>query len=403
MLFKLAWKNIWRNKKRSSILIFSALLGIWGGVFTNGVFVGMWETTVEAAINREYSHIQIHNKNFQNEKLINQFIPNPKTVDSLLNSVPSIKNFSKRTIIEGLALSPVSTGGVKIVGIQPENEKLITSIHQKVIQGKYFTNQENEILIGNKLAERLKVKLKSKIVLSFQGMDNNLISAAFRVVGIFKTESTNFDQSTVFIKQNDLSILLNQNSPIHEIAIKVTETNLIDSTTSILKLKLKNLKVENWKELAPELSLTSGFLYIELNIFMGIILFALLFGVSNTMMMSVIERTREFGVLISIGMKRIRLLSLIIMESMILLFSGGTLGTLLGYLTIQVFAQTGIDLSIVEEGMAAYGMAAKLYPKLPFHMYITLFIMMLFTVLIASLSPALKAIKLKPAEAIRTY
>jgi ABC-type antimicrobial peptide transport system permease subunit len=136
---------------------------------------------------------------------------------------------------------------------------------------------------------------------------------------------------------------------------------------------------------------------------MGIILFALLFGISNTMMMSVFERTREFGVLMAIGMKQIRLFALIIIESIFLLFSGGIAGTLLGYFSIEFLSKKGIDLSIVEEGLAAYGMSAILYPELPLHMYVSLFVMMMITAIVASISPALKAIKLKPAEAIRTY
>lgn len=403
MLIKLAWKNIWRNKKRSIIITLAALFGIWGGVFTNGVFVGMWETTIEAAIGRELSHIQIHHKKFRDEKLITQFISNIDSVERVINSVNYVQNYSRRTIIEGMASSPISVSGVKIVAINPQKEKLISSIHQKLIEGIYFSDKEYEILIGKRLAEKLKLKINSKIVLSFQGLDNNLITSAFRVAGIFKSESKLFDETNVFIKQNDLQNILGTTIPIHEIAIRVSSSNLIDTTTSILKSELKDLSVENWKELAPELSLTSGFLFLELNIFMGIILFSLLFAISNTMMMSVFERIREFGVLISIGMKRIKLFSLIIFETIILLFSGGLLGTLFGFLTIELLSKKGIDLSIFEEGMAAYGMSAVLYPELPFHMYVSLFVMMIFTAIVASISPAIKAIRLKPAEAIRTY
>lgn len=403
MLFKLAWKNIWRNKKRSLIIISAAFFGIWGGVLTSSIFVGMWETTIEAAINRELSHIKIYHQSFRDEKLITQFINDINSVESVVQANPYIQDYSKRTILEGMALSPTSVSGVKIFAIDPDKEKLITSIYQRVIEGVYFSNRDYEILIGQKLAQKLKLKLNSKIVLSFQSLDNSLITSAFRVVGIFKTESKAFDETNVFIKQNDLQSILDTNIPIHEIAIRVNSTDLIDTTTDILKSKLKNLSVENWKELAPELSLTSGFLYLELNIFMGIILFALLFGISNTMMMSVFERIREFGVLMAIGMKKIKLFLLIIIESLTLLFSGGILGTLLSFLTIELLSRKGIDLSIVEEGMAAYGMPAILYPSLPSHMYVSLFIMMIITAILASISPAIKAIKLKPAEAIRTY
>ncbi len=403
MLFKLAWKNIWRNKRRSLIIILSAIFGIWGGLITSGIFAGMWETTVEAAINREYSHIQIHDPKFKEEKLIQNFIDDIETVEKIISITQNVLSYSKRTIIEGMASSPTSVNGVKIVGIEPEKEKLITSIHQKLINGTYFNKNDNEILIGKKLAEKLKLKLNSKMVLSFQGMDNNLVSSAFRVVGIFKTESTIFDETTVFIRSNDLRLILGTSIPIHEIALRINTIDLIDSTAKELQSQLKSLKVETWKELAPELSLTSGFLYLELKIFMGIILLALLFGVSNTMMMSVFERIREFGVLMAIGMKKIKLFLLILFESIIILFFGGLIGVLFAFATIEFLSNKGIDLSIFEEGMAEYGMSSILYPILPLDMYLTLFAMMFFTAIIASISPAIKAIKLNPAEAIRTF
>ncbi len=403
MLFKLAWKNIWRNKRRSLIIILSAIFGIWGGLITSGIFAGMWETTVEAAINREYSHIQIHDPKFKEEKLIQNFIDDIETVEKIISITQNVLSYSKRTIIEGMASSPTSVNGVKIVGIEPEKEKLITSIHQKLINGTYFNKNDNEILIGKKLAEKLKLKLNSKMVLSFQGMDNNLVSSAFRVVGIFKTESTIFDETTVFIRSNDLRLILGTSIPIHEIALRINTIDLIDSTAKELQSQLKSLKVETWKELAPELSLTSGFLYLELKIFMGIILLALLFGVSNTMMMSVFERIREFGVLMAIGMKKIKLFLLILFESIIILFFGGLIGVLFAFATIEFLSNKGIDLSIFEEGMAEYGMSSILYPVLPLDMYLTLFAMMFFTAIIASISPAIKAIKLNPAEAIRTF
>lgn len=403
MLISLAWKNIWRNKKRSLIIILATFFGIWGGILTNGIFVGMWETTIESAINREYSHIQIHHPNFRDEKLITQFIDNIDSVEKTLKTNQYIKNYSKRTILEGMASSPTSVSGVKIVAVNPTEEKFITSIHQKITKGVYFSDKDFEILVGERLADKLKLKLNSKVVLSFQGIDNNFVASAFRVAGIFKTESKIFDETQVFIKQIDLSSILGTDSPIHEIAIRVNSSELIDTTTSTLKLQFKSLKVESWKELAPELSLTSGYLYLQLNIFMGIILFALLFGITNTMMMSVFERIREFGVLIAIGMKRVRLFLLIIFESIILLFSGGLFGTLFGFLTIEILSKKGIDLSMVEAGMAAYGMAAILYPTLPFHMYVTLFLMMIVTAIAAAISPAIKAIRLKPVEAIRAY
>ncbi len=404
MIAQFAWKNIWRNKKRSLILVLAACFGVWGGIFTSGISVGMWEGTIESAIDRELSHIQIHHPKFRDEKLVQQFIPNIDDIRKKLQNDHLISGYSERVIVEGVIFSPVTTCGVKILGIEPSQEKKVTSIYKKIINGDYFTEKkENQIVIGGKLAEKLKVKLNSKVVLSFQSMDNNLVASAFRVAGIFKTESSIYDASVVFVRKEELQSLLGAKDIVHEIAIRVKDISLIDTVKSRLRANITNTAVEDWKEIAPEYALTRGILYLELNIFMGIILFALLFGISNTMMMSVFERIRELGMLIAIGMKRSRLFGLIILESVMLLFTGGVVGTLFGWLTVLILSKTGVDLSIVAEGMSAYNIPVVLYPKVPFHMYISLFLMMLATAIIAAISPAIKAIRLKPAEAMRTF
>jgi ABC-type lipoprotein release transport system permease subunit len=404
VVIQLAWKNIWRNKKRSLILVLATCFGIWGGIFTSGISVGMWEGTIESAIDRELSHIQIHHPKFRNEKLVEQFIPDIDNVRKKLLSENLISAYSERVIVEGIISSPVSTRGVKILGIEPSKEKKVTSIYRKVIEGGYFAeDKENQIVIGSKLAEQLKVKLNSKVVLSFQSVDNNLVASAFRVAGIFKTESSIYDASVVFVNKKELQSLLGAEDIVHEVAIRVSDVKLIDVVKNRLRANITNVLVEDWEEIAPEYALTRGILYIELNIFMGIILFALLFGISNTMMMSVFERIREFGMLMAIGMKRSRLFGLIISESVMLLFTGGSIGTFLGWITVLVLSKTGVNLSMVAEGLSAYSMPVVLYPEVPLHMYISLFLMMLATAIIASISPAVKAVRLKPVEAMRTF
>lgn len=404
MIVQLAWKNIWRNKKRSLILVLATCFGVWGGIFTSGFSVGMWEGTIESAIDRELSHIQIHHPKFRDEKLVSQFIPDIDNVRKNLLNEDLISAYSERIIVEGIISSPVSTRGVKIFGIEPSQEKKVTSIYRKVIDGSYFTeDKENQIVIGSKLAEQLKVKLNSKVVLFFQSIDNNLVASAFRVAGIFKTESSIYDASVVFVSREELQSLLGAKDIVHEVAIRVRDVNMIDVVKNRLRANITNVLVEDWKEIAPEYALTRGILYVELNIFMGVILFALLFGISNTMMMSVFERIREFGMLMAIGMKRSKLFGLIISESVMLLFTGGAIGAFLGWITVLVLSKTGVDLSMVTEGLSAYSIPVVLYPKVPLHMYISLFLMMLATAIIASISPAVKAIRLKPVEAMRTF
>jgi ABC-type lipoprotein release transport system permease subunit len=404
MLLTLAWKNIWRNKKRSLIILTAIALGLWAGLFSVAISIGVWEATINSTIDRNLSHIQLHTKEFKDEKLISNYIPDGNTIADDIRKDKRIKEVSGRVLIEGMASSPTSSSGVNIIGISPENEKEVTSISSYIAEGTFFeTEKRNPALIGKKLADKLGLKMGSKIVLTFQNIDTTLTYAAFRITGIFKTESTNFDQSHLFVKKTDLYKTMESEPIISEIAIRLNSSDDLDSAYAKLKLNYSSLKVETWKQLAPELEFTYEMLILELEIFLGIILAALLFGITNTMLMSVMDRIREFGVLMAVGMKRVRVFFLILIETFVLSIFGGIIGMLLGGITIWYLSDKGIDLSIFAEGLNAYGMPTQMYPVLPLYFYFVLIMMIIITAIIAAIYPSIKTIKLMPAKAIRTY
>lgn len=404
MIFMLAWKNVWRNKKRSLIILTAIALGLGCGLFASGVMYGMWDSTVNAAIDRDLSHIQIHSENFKKENLIENFIPDGIELKSQIEKINGVKAVSVRTIIEGMAASATSSSGIEIKGIIPEEEQRVTSVAASIKEGKYFEGvNRNPVVIGRELAKKLDLKLRSKIVLSFQAPDGNIIYAAFRIAGIFETESSVFDKSNVFVRQQDLFSLIGSKPIVHEIAVRLTTVQIMDQVVNKLKDKYRDLSVETWQQLAPELSISYETLDFELNIFLGIILFALLFGITNTMLMSVVERMRELGVLMAVGMKRIRVFTLIIFETILLSITGGIIGMILGAFSIWITAQKGINLSLFAQGLSSYGISSHLFPTLPVSYYPVLFIMIIVTAVASAVYPAIKAVKLNPAAAIRMY
>lgn len=404
MLLTLAWRNIWRNKRRSLIIITAIAVGLSCGLFASSVMFGMGESLVNSTIDRDLGHIQIHSLKFEDEKLISDTIPD---VNSVIGSIESFKNIvgvTKRIVIEGMGSSAVTSTGLRIVGIIPESEQSVTSIHNQIVTGNYFSSTgKNQIVVGQKLAENLGLREKSKIVLSFQDLDGSIIYGAFRIAGIFKTESSVFDKSNVFIRQDDILSLINSKPFYHEIVIKVSSVNDVDSVYSSLNKKLPNLSVKSWKELAPELKLMDEMMGFQLNIFLGIILFALLFGITNTMLMSVMERIREFGILMAIGMKRKRIFLMIIIETLALSLIGALIGMIFASVLISYFGKIGINLSAFAEGLSAWSLSPVLQPVLPFIFYITITIMVIITAILSAIYPAIKAIKLIPAKAIRTF
>ncbi|MCU0342736.1 MAG: FtsX-like permease family protein [Ignavibacterium sp.] len=404
MLLTLAWRNIWRNKKRSLIIVAATAIGLACGLFAGATMYGMWDSMINTTIDRDLGHFQIHTKSYEDEKLLTDTIPGFQKIVDQLQSTKFVNGVSSRTIIEGMVSSATSSNGVRILGINPESEKNTTSIYKQTIQGNYFQEDwKNQIVIGEKLAENLGARIKSKIVLSFQGLDGSIIYGAFRVAGIYKTESSTFDKANVFIKEDDLLKLINSEVISNEIVVRVSSVQQLDSVYIPVKKMYPELSVKYWGDLAPELKLFYEMLFTQMYIFVGIILFALLFGITNTMLMSVMERIREFGMLMAIGMKRSRVFLMIMMETISLSLIGGVVGIAFGLIFIEYFGYVGINLSAFTEGLSQWSLGTQLYTSLPFSFYPPLVLMILATAVIGAFYPALKAIKLKPATAIRTY
>ncbi len=404
MLISLAWKNIWRNKKRSLIIILAITFGLWGGIFSSAIMVGMMESMVETAISRDLSHIQIHKQDYDKDKDVRNFIPEGIQVLEKIRTTDGVQAAAGRIKINGLVASPSSSYGVTIIGIVPEYSKQVTDIYTKVQTGTYFeSDRRNPILIGKKLAERLNVKLKSKVVLSFQNLEGEITYIACRIVGIFKTNSSQFDELNVYVTQNDIFRILESEPIIHEIAVRAEIIENINLVRDNIRGLYGNLQIESWEEMAPELAYLSQTTGIYMYIFVGIILFALLFGITNTMLMSVVDRIRELGVLIAIGMKKSKIFIMIVLESVLLSLTGGFCGIAIGIITIGYYGKEGIDLTAISTSLESFGATSMLYPFLPAIMYVTLTIMIVIAANIAAILPAWKATHLVPSEAIRTY
>ncbi len=398
-IFKIAWRNIWRNRLRSSIVIISMILGIWSGLFIMAMTLGLNEQRMNGAINSYLSHIQIHHPKFEEDYDKKDTIIDSKELIKQLDTISHIKSFSERLVLQGMASTARGNYGVKITGIFPKQEEKITNVSQKLIEGNYlYKFKRNPIVIGKKLADKLGVKINSKIVLNFQDADNNTIATSFRVEGIFKTVNSVFDKGNVFVKYIDIASLTGLNNKLHEVAILCDNIN----NTEIVEKQIKTTNtVESWDVIAPEMGYAQETMSSFIYIFMGIILMALAFGIVNTMLMAILERKRELGMLLSVGMNKRKVFSMIILETIFLALIATPIGVLLSFWTIQYYGNNGIDLSVVATGLESLGMGSRIFTKLPLPMYINITLMTLVVALLSAVIPARKALKLKPAEAVK--
>lgn len=399
----MAWRNIWRNRTRSLLVMLSVIIGLWAGIFTMAFVQGMYEDYMEDTIRNYLSNFQVHHNDFSIDQNISKTITLSKgTLDKLKNN-DRIKGYSPRIIIQVMMASPVNAVGVNAIGVLPDLENKTTGLSTKLIRGDQLQlSKINGLLMGEKLARKLKVKLKSKVVLSFQDTNEDITSATFRIVGFFRSSNSTFDEANVYVLSDQIQKLTGlSDSSFHELAILLNDQKQQSETKPLLKDEFKDYKVQDWMELSPELDLIINSFDLYMYIFIGIILLALSFGIINTMLMAVLERVREIGMLMAIGMNKPRIFFMIILETVMLSIAGSPVGFLIAYVFVEFFGEHGIDLGKFSEGLSSYGYSSIIYPKLDTEFYFSIYVMTFLAALIASLYPAIRALKLKPVEAIR--
>jgi ABC-type lipoprotein release transport system permease subunit len=404
MIPSLSWKNVWRNPVRSTVVICAVVIGTWSGIFISAFSGGMVEQYLQNELNTFTSHIQIHHPRYLDERLPEYDINHPDNVREQIAQYDFVRAVSPHTLADGLAMSPANSYGVTITGIDPQAEYQVTDVHTYLEEGEYMSpDQRRPILIGRELAEKLNLRLRSKIILNFQDLDENITGGAFRVAGIFKTPNSTFDESTVFVLENDLKEHLGADStPLtHELLIRTDRYKRASTYADSLAQQFPNLEIRSWEKVAPHLSYASSSMDLTLYIFIGILILALTLGIINTMLMAVMERSQELGMLMAVGMNRPHIFRMILIETFYLNFVGAPIGLFLGWLTVYYTGTYGIDLSAFSEGLAAYGMSTVIHPSLDPIYYLNITIMIAVAALIAALYPAYKALSLNPVEAIR--
>ena len=401
MIFSMAWRNIWRNKARSIVIMVSVAIGLLAGISVLALYKGMMKSRVRTVIDTETGHLQIHNVQFKKDYAPQFVIDSFDTVISTIRSMPSVKIAAGRTIVQGMLAATSGSAGVQINGVIPGLEGKLSRLNEKIITGRGLEGvKKNQIIIGKKLADKMKLKQGSKLVLTFTDSSENLISAAFRVVGIYQSENAPLDELNVYVTAVDLNQLLQING-YHEIGVLLQNDFDVGSIEKQLQHRFPFLLVESWQKLSPETDLMVKTVDTYSYIIMMIILVALAFGILNTMLMSVLERIREIGMMVALGTSRLRIFLLVLMETVFLTLAGTPLGFGIGYLLVNHYERYGLDLSgMGKEMMASFGFSTMVYPSFPWEKLPGVTIMVITTALVSCLLPALKALKLRPAEAL---
>jgi putative ABC transport system permease protein len=287
----------------------------------------------------------------------------------------------------------------------------------KTLSGKKFPNEKKfnsaiSFLLSNTELRKFGAVIKeeswsfrgnSRMTLTFLDRDNNQVSSVFRIAGIYDLENSIFELSMVFIKNDVLCRLAGiDEKAFHQVVIRIDDSEKTQLITDQIRTEFPDLDVKNWKELQPDLAMMTDYVHQIYGFFMAIILAALAFGIINTMLMTVLERTKELGMLTAIGMNKRKVFSMIMLESVFLSLTGGAAGMIIGWITVLLTAKNGINFSQYAEGMEAIGYSSHVFPEISAGFFVLVIILIIITGVASAIYPALRALKLDPAEAIRT-
>lgn len=430
--WRMAGRNLWRSPRRTLVVLAAISIGLAGVLVTMAFSYGMSVQMVDSAIRTELGHVQIHAAGWSRQPGIG--VRMPETVVEVLRTSPPPELHALAPRVRGEALAGGAHGnaGVSLLAVDPLLEPRVTDVDQALVRGRWFGEEARRALIGMRLAERLKLDIGDKLVVVAEDALGEFIGEAFRVGGLYRTASLDFDERMVLLTLDDGQRMLGVQGEISELVLLADEHDQADALHRSVMQSLSDggdpapmqpegeaapafaapgaaaapsgagarFEVETWHELRPFLRYMVD-VYQQMSWFVYVAVFiAMAFGIANVLLMAVYERIREFGVMMAIGMKPGRLVAGLLAESLLLTLLGVAGGMAGGLAGVYALAD-GIDLSNFAQGLTAFGIPTRMTPILSNQDLVIPVVVAIVTALGAGVWPALHAVRLNPAEALR--
>ncbi|MCK5311324.1 MAG: ABC transporter permease [Desulfobacteraceae bacterium] len=405
----MALRNIWRSPIRTiltmSAIAFAALIL----VFMLSFQLGSYETMVNSSVKIHTGHFQIQAKGYNEKQNIRYTISSPNDIAANLDKIEKIQSYTFRSNGFSLVSSKSRTRGVLLTGIDPVGEASVSTIETLVKKGEYFDPEDRDkALVGKLLAKHLKVSVNDELTILGQGKDGSIAAGVVTIKGIFSSGIDEFDRSSIQIPLSYFNDIFYMQDSVHEIVCTADSLYDVNSIVSQLENDLaeyqdkREIVVLDWKKLVPGLVQGIKLDLVSAIIFYFILIVVVAFSILNTFLMAILERTKEFGVMLALGVKPSRLLKLVLMESSFLTLAGVVIGGGIGCLLTLWLQSHGINLEGASDILKEYGMSGIVYPKLSIISALAGPLAVLFITLCAALYPAFKVKKLKPVEAINS-
>lgn len=404
MIFKLAWRNIWRNKRRTIITLAMVFIAVFLSVFMRSMQLGTYDKMIDGIVRYTTGYVQIHLKGYNEDQTIDNSFDEEAIDYSQLNTIDGVVKAAPR--INGFALGAYKnhTRPLNVIGFEPERENENLQLQQKLTEGTLIHSHSKDALIGEGLAQKLKMNLGDSIVLLGQGYHGQTAAGLYKVAGILKFPSPELNESTVYLALDEAQYLFGAEGKITTIAINLHPNASLQHSKKLIAEQVNNetYEVLDWVELLPEL-----YQGIQGDQAGGIIIILILymvigFGILGTILMMTAERQFEYGVLVSIGMKRFKLGLMLLYETIIMTF----MGALISIIVVSPFLYYLYYHPIRFGGKAAetmtdMGFEAAMYTSTDMSIALRQTLIVVFISVLLCIYPIIKLQFLKPVEAMR--
>jgi ABC-type lipoprotein release transport system permease subunit len=401
--FKIAWRNLWRNRRRTLITVGSVFFALFLALSMRSMQLGTYRLMVESAVKNTTGYIQIHEKGYWNDKSIDNTLVYTDDLREKISQTENVSEVIPRLESFALISSGKQTKGVGVIGTIPEIENKISGLAGRITSGEYLTEGRDGILLAEGLANYLDVKVNDSVVLLGQGYHGVTAAAELPVVGIVRFLQPDMNNQLTYMSLSRAQDLFESPGRLTSISLMLDDPDRINHTVrSLSAIDPENLEVMSWKELLHEL-----LNYIEGDNITGLFILAVLymvvgFGIFGTILMMTMERRKEFGIMVAVGMKRMKLSLIILIESVIIGITGIIAGTAFSFPLILYFYYHPIKLTgEMAQAMLEYNME----PIMPFALEPGFFsyqaIVVIIITLLAALYPVTVISKLKVVRALK--
>jgi ABC-type lipoprotein release transport system permease subunit len=401
IIFTLAWRNLWRNHRRTIIMLAAISIGAWAMIFMTSLMRGMVNDMLRDGISALPGHVQVHHPDYRDDPSVNNLVARTSSEISASLTAAGIDRFAARVRVPAIISSERESRGVTLLGVEPAEERSIAAVGTAIAEGRALESAaDTGIVIGRELADKLETEVGKRVVIMSQDPDNDVADRGYRVVGLFEANLAAQEEMFVFAGRTTVQKMLRIDDRVSEVAILGDDYRVVEPILETVRATIDDQdEILPWTELDSYLGTMLGVMDGFVLVWVVVIFLALSFGLVNTLVMAVFERVREIGLMLALGMRPSSILGQIIIESLLLLALGLAIGNALAYATV-VPLKDGIDISIVAEGMEWFGASSMLYPELESQDVIMANVVVLVLGFLASLSPAWRASRYEPVEAI---